>query len=243
MISSLIVTIAGVLAASVLRGFTGFGFGLAAVPVLSLVLPPAQVVPLVVVLQVVIGVAGLYTASKECDWRAVRLLTPGLICGIPIGLLILTTLPPNPVRLMIGSIIALSVLLIQRGIRLPPNPSRFVSFGVGLVSGVISGLASMGGPPVVVFLLALGHSAARMRATAIVYFMLSGCVSLIPMTFRGLITQDILIWTVASLPVLFGGSRLGTWAFHKARPKHHRMVALVTLSALSAVLIGRALLG
>ena len=112
-----------------------------------------------------------------------------------------------------------------------------------MVSGIVSGLASMGGPPVIVFLLALGHGAARMRATAIVYFMLSGCITLIPMTMRGLITRDILLWTVASLPILFAGSRLGTWAFHKARPTHHRMVALVTLSALATVLIGRALLG
>ena len=234
---------AGVLAASVLRGFTGFGFGLAAVPLLSLGLPPAQVVPLVVTLQVVIGVAGLRTAAKSCDWRSVGLLVPGLVVGIPIGLLILTALPPNPVRLVIGVIVALSVVLIQRGIRLPPNPSRLIGFGIGLISGIVSGLASMGGPPVVVFLLAMGHDPARMRATAIVYFMLSGCVSLIPMTIRGLITQDILIWTVASLPVLFGGSRLGTWAFFRAKPRHHRMVALVTLSGLSALLIGRALLG
>ena len=33
-----------------LRGFTGYGFGLAAVPLLSLVLPPAKVVPFVVML-------------------------------------------------------------------------------------------------------------------------------------------------------------------------------------------------
>lgn len=243
MIYSLILTIVGVLAASVLRGFTGFGFGLAAVPLLSLALPPAQVVPLVVTLQVVIGIAGLRAASRECDWQAVGLLAPGLVVGIPVGLLILTTLPANPVRLVIGLIVAMSVLLIQRGIRLPPDPSRAVGFGVGLVSGIVSGLASMGGPPVIVFLLALGHGAARMRATAIVYFMLSGCITLIPMTMRGLITRDILLWTVASLPILFAGSRLGTWAFHKARPTHHRMVALVTLSALATVLIGRALLG
>ena len=114
---------------------------------------------------------------------------------------------------------------------------------MGLVSGIISGLASMGGPPVVVYLLALGHTAARMRATAIVYFMLSGCVSFVPMAAHGLITRDILIWAAASLPALFGGSRIGTWVFHKARPRHHRMVALVTLSALAILLIGRALLG
>jgi hypothetical protein len=243
MIYSLIVTMAGVIAAALLRGFTGFGFGLAAVPLLSLALPPAEVVPLVVTLQVVIGVAGLRAAATECDWRAVRLLLPGLILGVPIGLLILTTLPANPVRLAIGSVIVFSVWLIHRGIRLPPNPSRLVSFGVGLVSGIISGLASMGGPPVVVYLLALGHTTARVRATAIVYFMLSGCVAFVPMAARGLITRDILIWAAASLPVLFAGSRVGTWAFHKAKPRHHRMVALASLSALAVLLIGRALLG
>jgi uncharacterized protein len=243
MISSLILAMAGVFAASVLRGFTGFGFGLAAVPLLSLALPPAQVVPLVVTLQAVIGVAGLRAASAECDWRSVGVLLPGLVLGVPIGLLILTELPPNPVRLVIGAVIAFSVWLIHRGVRLPPNPSRGVSFGVGLASGVISGLASMGGPPVVVYLLALGHTAARMRATAIVYFMLSACISLIPMSVRGLITRDILIWSVASLPVLFAGSWVGTRAFYKAKPRHHRMVALTTLSALAVLLIGRALLG
>src|SRR5471030_122389 len=130
MISSLILALAGVFAASVLRGFTGFGFGLAAVPLLSLALPPAQVVPLVVTLQAVIGVAGLRTASAECDWRAVGVLLPGLVLGVPIGLLILTELPPNPVRLVIGAVIAFSVWLIHRGVRLPPSPSRGVSFGV-----------------------------------------------------------------------------------------------------------------
>jgi uncharacterized protein len=243
MISGLILTIGGVFLASILRGFTGFGFGLAAVPLLSLALPPAQVVPLVVTLQVIIGGAGLKAASAECDWRSVGLLFPGLIVGVPIGLLILTELPPNPVRLAIGAIILISIRLIQRGLRLSPHPSRLVSAGIGLVSGIMSGLASMGGPPVVVYLLAVGHSASRMRATAIVYFMLSGCVSFLPMVVRGLITRDILIWGAASLPVLFCGSRLGTWAFSRAKPRHHRLVALATLSALATLLIGRTLFG
>ena len=240
---SFVVILAGVFAAAVLRGFTGFGFGLAAVPLLSLALPPAQVVPLVVTFQVIIGVAGLRAASATCDWRAIGLLLPGLVAGIPIGLLILTALPPDTVRLAIGAIILLSVLLIQRGARLPPQPSILISGGVGLVSGVISGLASMGGPPVVVYLLAVGHTTVRMRATTIVYFMLSGCVSLIPMALRGLITRDTLVWSVAALPVLFGGSRLGTWAFHRAKPGHHRMTALVTLSLLGGSLVVRALFG
>lgn len=243
MIYSLLAAMAGVLFASILRGFTGFGFGLAAVPLLSLVLPPAEVVPLVVTLQVVIGIGGLRAAWPHCDWRAVWALVPGLVCGVPIGLVILTLLPPNPVRFTIGAVIAFSVWLIQRGVRMPPNPSWIVSGLVGLISGVISGLASMGGPPVVVYMLALGHTAMRMRSTAIIYFMLAGVVSFIPMAATGLITRDILVWTAGSLPVLFVGSRIGTWAFHRARPHHHRMVALATLSVLAILLIGRAMIG
>src|ERR1700755_827135 len=102
MTSSFATTLVGVLAAAILRGFTGFGFGLAAVPLLSLALPPAQVVPLVVVLQAIGAGAGIGAAWKLCDWRAVRSLAPGLVLGIPIGLLILTEFEPNQVRLVIG---------------------------------------------------------------------------------------------------------------------------------------------
>src|ERR1700761_6936682 len=166
---NLITALLGVFAASILRGFTGFGFGLASVPLLSLALPPAQVVPLVVVLQVLVGTLGLKDAARQCDWHAVFTLAPGLIMGVPIGLLILTALPANPVRLVIGAVLLFSVVLTAKGPRLPPNPSRLLSAGVGLASGIINGLASMGGPPIIVYLLAIGHSTARLRATSIVY--------------------------------------------------------------------------
>jgi len=231
----------GVLAASVLRGFTGFGFGLAAVPLLSIALPPAAVVPLVVVLQVLVGLGGLREAWPLCDWRAVRLLFPGLVLGVPIGLLILISLAPNPVRLLIGLVIAFSVLLLHRGARLAPHPSWLVTGGVGVVSGMISGLASMGGPPIIVYLMARGDGPHRVRATAMVYFMLAGCVTFVPMLARGLITRETLILTAACLPVLYGGSWLGTIAFRRAQPRHHRLTALVTLSALATLLIGRTL--
>ncbi|HEY0420739.1 MAG TPA: hypothetical protein VGC80_14575, partial [Acetobacteraceae bacterium] len=44
-----------ILFAGVLRGFTGFGFALAAVPLTSLVLPPGLVVASVLVMQAVVG--------------------------------------------------------------------------------------------------------------------------------------------------------------------------------------------
>lgn len=236
------IAVFGVLVASLLRGFTGFGFGLAAVPLLSLALPPAKVVPLVVVLQAIVGAAGIRGAARLCDWRAVAGLVPGLLCGVPIGLLILTAFSPTSIRLAIGLLIAASVVLLGSGVRLPPRPSLPVTLATGLTSGVVSGLSSMGGPPIVVYLLALGHGASVVRATSIIYFMAAAVVSLVPMTWRGLIDRQVLIWAVVCVPVLFGGSWAGTWAFARAKPHHHRLTALVVLSVLSVTLIARALL-
>ena len=64
---------AGVVFASVLRAFTGFGFALAVVPVLAVFLAPAEVVVLAASLALVLGFiqgrAGLLP------------LVPGVLCG------------------------------------------------------------------------------------------------------------------------------------------------------------------
>jgi hypothetical protein len=240
---SLLIAVLGVFAASVLRGFTGFGFGLAAVPLLTLALPPTRVVPFVTVLQVLVGLSGLRGAWRITDWRAVLGLAPGLVLGIPVGLLVLTEVPPNGVRLAIGLLIAISVVVLWRNVRLPSRPSRGVTLAAGLVSGTMNGLASMGGPPVVVYLMALAHDATVVRASSIVYFLFAAIVTTIPMAMRGLVDREVLLWSVASIPVLLIGSALGTWAFDHARPGYHRLTALVVLSVLAAALIGRSLVG
>ena len=181
MLGTLLIAIVGVLFASVLRGFTGFGFGLAAVPLLSLALPPTRVVPFVTVLQVLVGVAGLRAAWRLADWRSVLALAPGLVLGIPLGLLVLTEFSPNSVRLAIGVLIAISVVVLWRRLQLPPRPSRGLTLAVGVASGVMNGLASMGGPPVVVYLLAMPLSAAEVRASSIVYFLIAASVTTAPM--------------------------------------------------------------
>ena len=239
----LLIAVIGVFAASVLRGFTGFGFGLAAVPLLSLALPPTRVVPFVTVLQVLVGLSGLRSAWPITDWRAVLGLGPGLLLGIPIGLAALTTVPPNGVRLAIGVLIAASVVVLWRRVSLPPRPSRLVTGAAGLVSGMMNGLASMGGPPVVIYLLASSREAVVVRASSIVYFLFAAIVTVIPMALRGLVDREVLVWSVASIPVLLLGSALGGWAFHHARPQYHRLTILVVLSLLAVALIGRALAG
>ena len=227
--------------AALLRGFTGFGFVMAAVPLLSLVLPPTAVVPLAILLQIEVGLMDLPTAVRVCDWRSLRWLIPGIFLGTPLGLLALTSLSVNGARLAIGILIAGAVILLGTGLRLAEHPSRWVTLGVGVVSGAMSGLSGISGPPVMTYLLALPHSTAVVRATAIVFFAMTGAVALASMTERGLVTGREVVWSALALPALFAGARIGAWGFRRTQPRHHRATALTVLSVLAATLILRAL--
>ena len=56
--------------AGLLRGFTGFGFGLAATPLLSLLIPPAELVPIVLLLQVASSFIGFGHSLEHHDRRS-----------------------------------------------------------------------------------------------------------------------------------------------------------------------------
>ncbi|MDE2581088.1 MAG: sulfite exporter TauE/SafE family protein [Rhodospirillales bacterium] len=241
MIHTALYAVTGAFLASLLRGFTGFGFVMSAVPLISLALPPTEVVPLVILLQIEVGLMDLRAAVRLCDWPSLAWLVPGMVIGTPIGLLVLTSLSANSARLAIGLLIAGSVAVLARGVRLPPRPSRAVTVGVGMVSGTMNGMAGISGPPVMAYLLARPIDTAAVRASAIVFFMVTASVALVPMADKGLVTRQELIWALAASPVLFLGSRLGAWGFRRTEPRHHRATALIVLSVLAASLILRAL--
>ena len=241
MTATALFVVPGAFLAALLRGFTGFGFVMAAVPLLSLALPPTEVVPLAILLQIEVGLMDLPSAARLCDWRSLRWLAPGILLGTPLGLLALTNLSANGARLAIGLLIAGAVILLSRGLRLEGHPSRWVTLGVGVVSGAMSGLSGISGPPVMTYLLALPHSTAVVRATAIVFFAMTSTVALASMAERGLVTGQEVIWSGMALPALFAGARIGAWGFRRTEPRHHRATALTVLSVLALTLILRAL--
>ncbi len=228
--------------AAVLRGFTGFGFALAAVPLLSLALPPARVVPIVVILQAIVAFSDLRGSWRECDWRSTRWIIAGLVVGTPLGIALLTSLPPDRVRLAIGLLIGASVALLGAGLQLPARPPGMLALAVGAASGIVNGLAAIPGPPIVAYFLALPNAGRVARPSIIVVFAATGLAGLTALLSRGLVQRDAIILSLAALPGLFAGSRLGVIGFRRSDPKLHRPVALVVLGLLASMLIVRALM-
>lgn len=242
MSAAVLIVTAGVFAAGLLRGFTGFGLAMAAVPILALALPPQQVIPVIVSLQLLAGTIDLPLAWRAADWRAIRPLAIAMVAGTPLGLLALAFMTADAARLVIGLLIFASIALLARGVHLPSNPARWISLSVGAVSGVMNGIAAMAGPPAVVYFLALHHPPRIMRASSISYFVLTAIAAVIPLTWQGFATWETTVWALTALPALLLGQWLGTLGFRRASASTHRRVALLTLTVLAALLTGRALL-
>jgi uncharacterized membrane protein YfcA len=230
---------ATVFAIAVLRGFTGFGFALVAVPLLSLVLEPVVAVPIVLLLEVVASLQLLPAVWHSVNWRAVLLLVAGAALGTPLGLCALTALPPNLMRGIIAGVVLTTALLLARGLRFRTAPRRWMTIGAGLLSGVLNGGAAMCGPPVVLFFLASPTAIAVGRASLVLYFLLADLIGAGLAAVSGLITPDLLLLTGMLVPVLFAGQIIGARLFREDRQATYRVVSIAVLVVASGFAAAR----
>jgi uncharacterized membrane protein YfcA len=216
--------------AGLLRGFTGFGFAIAATPLLSLLHPPLEVVPVVLLLQLGISLQGLPNAWKVADRSSLARLAIGAGLATPLGLWALTVLPPAPVRLVIAGLVLLTVAVLGGGFRLARTPRGPVVLGFGVLAGLCNGLAAMPGPPVIAMYLASPLRAEAARGAMILLFMLTAMAGLLPLLLLGQVGRHSLVLALAGLPVVWGASALGAWAYRRSPEARFRRIALGVLA-------------
>ncbi len=231
---------AAILASGILRGFTGFGIGLAGVPLLALVAEPRLVVPSIMLLQIASGIQNLLQDRRHIDIRLLLPLLPGAVLGIVPGLWLLLWLAADVVRLGIGLLVIATVLAISRGFRLERPPRRSALVALGAASGVLNGVAAMAGPPMIALLFALRRPPEIIRATLAGYFFCTGLLGLGMALLQGVISAGELWFAIALLPALFIGLALGGRLFDGDFRRHYHKVGLglLLLAGLSAAARG-----
>ncbi len=226
-----------VFVAGLVRGFTGFGMGIVAIPFLSLIISPTDAVVIVLLLQVFVTLSNLPASWKLCHWSLVNKLTIGSIVATPVGSWALLYLPASAIRICIAVIVLATAVTLSAGFRLKMIPSNKHVLGFGLASGILNGVAGMSGPPVVAFFLASPLSVPVARASMIVFFMISSVLALIPLAVFGKMHLWSLGASVASLPVVLLGSAFGTKLYLTSHEGHFRFVS-IGLLVLAALLAG-----
>lgn len=198
------------LGAYFIRGISGFGSGLIAVPLLAHFLPLTFVVPLILVTDFSASILLGLHVRQHARWDEIRPLIPFGFIGVVAGTTLLINVPRTPLLITLG------LLVLTFGLRsvLNLHGSRIIrrlwAAPAGLIGGTISGLFGTGGPPYVIYLNHRIHKPAELRATFTGLFFLEGLWRIITFIFAGLFHDVALIAaTLAALPLIGLGLWLG----------------------------------
>ena len=224
--------------AAYVRGLTGFGMAIILVPLLGLIIPPAQAVVLGILLQLLIGPVGLGLIHADAD-RATA-LPIGLIAMVttPVGMAVLDVTRPDVARLLI-TVVAVGAFVAVLLPKQPEGhkPGRAAVIGTGVASGVLTGFAAMPGPPVVPFYLRRRLDPKTARASMLLIFFLTAIAGTAAALWVGIATQRLFLLALLLFAPMWLGNRFGGRHFGSVPPHvWQAMVAVVLgLAAISAV--------
>lgn len=221
-------------AASLARGFSGFGAALIFIPLASALLGPKVAVPLLLVADGVMTAGMVPGAVRKADRRDVLTMAVGAFVGVPAGTWLLTTLDPLVLRWGIVALAALMLALLLSGWRYRGRPKPPLTILVGVISGFFSGAAQVGGPPVVAYWLGGTIPASTVRANIVFFFAITTALGAIGYVWSGLFTLQILLLALIIAPVYGFGAWAGSRMFGLASDQTFRRICL-TMIALATV--------
>jgi uncharacterized membrane protein YfcA len=229
-----------VFAGAYLKGYTGFGASMFWVTSLSLVLPPLQVVPMVLMFEVATSIFLLPRIWRQVRWRSIAALLLGTWAATPLGIYALASLPATPIRIALAVVVVVAAVLILRGFALKKEPGNPAAVGVGLMAGVLNGSMGIVGPPVILFYFSSPIGVAAGRASIITYFIGTDTVGTAMFAGQGLIGEAVYWRTALFLPLLLLGVAIGDRGFLQTDPETFKKIALFVLIVLSVLLFARA---
>src|SRR6195256_2882195 len=183
------------------RGFSGFGSALIFMPLASSMAAPRLVAALLLIIDFVAAAPLIPNAWKHADRKATAVMVAGALVGVPLGTYFLSRLDPVTTRWIISGFVFALLMLLLSGWRYRGKDSPAISVGIRGLSGLCSGLAQTGGPPIVGYWLGRPLPAGIARANILLFFAASDVFSTVSYAVTGLITSDVIRFSFLVGPV------------------------------------------
>jgi uncharacterized membrane protein YfcA len=240
-------------AAALLQAAGGFGFAVVATPLYLMLVAPQTAIQLVVIIAAALTAAVLPGLRRAVAPGLLLRLTLGSLFGLPLGLAAFRYSNATVVRAVAGMTV-LGFAILLTGLRRRSRSGRAVRLAItrnrdlaaGAVSGLVTALAGMAGPPVLIYLMLAGTASQTIRATLLSYFALVYAATLAAHAMTiGIPAQN---WLAAGILLPFAlvgglvgrplGDRLGAEGFARLAIGLLLVAGLFTL-AMAAGVFGR----
>ena len=224
-----------VIIAGLVRGFAGFGSAMIIMPVAASILSPVQAVIFLTAAELLGPLPNLPSALRQGTKRDISLLLAGVVLAMPLGLLCLSYVSPDPFGWIVSGVVITLLVLLITGWRYSGAMGTSVISGTGALGGFMTGFAGIAGPPVIMLYMASKLPIAVIRANFLLYL-----VGIDLLLFAMLWLGDLLVWQIVVLGLLMGipsvlANMIGARLFDPSSETLFRTVAYIVIG-LSAII-------
>ncbi|MDA8114043.1 MAG: sulfite exporter TauE/SafE family protein [Acidithiobacillus sp.] len=222
-----------ILVAFYVRAVIGFGSGLISVALMTLIFPIKEVVPVVLLLDLIGSVLlGAYD-FREMRWPELRWLIPGSVIGLAIGSFILADTNAQNLTRFLGVFILAYVVyaLVMKPERLPQVALPW-GMPLGMFGGVVGSLYGGGGPPIVAYLQMRHLDKRAFRATFQGIALTDNILRAFMYIALALLTWQLMVGFLMLIPPVL----LGLWTGNRLHMRiNQRAFLMGTLAVLAVV--------
>ncbi|MFT4621217.1 MAG: putative membrane protein YfcA [Sulfitobacter sp.] len=234
--SSYVAIFAALALGGVLKGATGAGVPVIAVPVIAAFVDVRFAVMVMVVVNLMTNTRQIWTFrdTRLPEGFALRFGLAGAM-GALIGTGLLVWLPEEVLSAMLAGLVFayIGLRLARPDFRLSMEVARRFVIPVGAIGGVFQGAAGISAPVSVSFLNAIRLERPVFIFTVSVFFVSMGVVQLPALLLSGLMTLPIFALSFLAIIPVIAFMPLGNWLGQRASPQVFDRVILVFLSVLA----------
>lgn len=228
-VDTAVIVVAGIaLFAAFVNGALGYGFSSLTVPMALVFFTNRILNPAIVLVEVVTNFYVLFINRNGVGavWRRVLPIVLGLLPGIGLGALILTSVQPGWIKLVTYSIILPLILLQAAGWRRPIRSSWLVGLPFGTTLGVLYSVTTISGPPLAILFNNQGLVKTEFRAGLALVRVAESSVTAIVYYQLGLFTAESgqLLWVF--FPCIAIGVPLGSYAIRRLDAETFRRICM-----------------
>ena len=220
--------------AGMVQGAAGFGFGLVAVALMSLLVDVRDASVMLAPSTLAMNLYILLRLREHFTFDRIFPLLVAAVVGVPLGIWFLLQARVAAIDLALGILLLLAVV---QGLIPVFNQKRwhpvFMGIPCGLLSGILAGAFASGGPPAVAYVVSQKFTRFRHSATLQVIFLVSSSVRILILGAGGLFTQHMLAFSVAGMACAIAGAWIGLHLLHVQSDCSVRYGVLFLLAALA----------
>ncbi len=235
-----LLAVPAVLVSGLSKGGFGGGLGILSVPLMALVISPAQAAAIMLPILCLMDLFSTWAFRGRWDRRNLRILLPTALVGTALGTLAFGRLSPDGIRVLLALLVFGFLLYVWQRHRIAAEaqgPSWARGWFWGTLAGFASFLTHAGGPPVSAYLLPQRLDKTVFQATTVLFFLVINYAKLVPYAWLGQLDGSNLLTSLVLLPLAPLGIWLGVFLHGRVSDRFFYRTCYVFLALAGARLL------